>query len=150
MSSTWTCTKPLTLSRMTALSLNWRDMDLAAGPLGGEGIVCMVALRVAVKGFMSGWRPVRSGVPQGSVLAPVLLDIFISNIGSWIECTLSKFADDTKLCGAVDTQEGRDGIQRDLDRLQRWARANLMKFSKTKCKALPMGRGNPKHKPRVD
>jgi len=109
----------------------------------------MVALRVVFKGSMSEWRPVRSGVPQGSVLAPVLLDIFVSHENNGIECTLSKFSNDSKLCGAVDTQEGRDGIQRDLDRLQRWAHVNFMKFSKAKCQALPMGWGNAKHKPRL-
>ncbi|PKU48226.1 rna-directed dna polymerase from mobile element jockey-like [Limosa lapponica baueri] len=85
------------------------------------------------------WRPLTSGGPHGLVLG--LLNIFIGHMDSGFECTLSKF-----VCGVVEMLKGRDAIQRDIDRLERWACTNLMKFNKAKCKILHLGLSNPKHK----
>ena len=75
----------------------------------------------------------------------ILKNIFISDIDSEIKYTLSKFADDTKLFGAVSAPkaQGWDAIHRDSDRLKQWAQMNLMRYNKSKCKLLHLGHGNP-------
>lgn len=99
--------------------------------------------RVVANGPISRWRPVTSGIPQESVLGLVFFSIFIRDTDSGIKCSISRFADDAKLSGAVDIIEGKGIIQKDPYRLKKWVHINLMRFNRAKYKVLHSGQDNP-------
>jgi len=79
----------------------------------------------------------------------VLFHFSINDLHEGTEGTLSNFADDTKLGAVVDTLGGCAAVQRDMDRLERWAERNLMNFKKGNGRALHLGRNNPMHQYRL-
>ena len=87
------------------------------------------------------WRTVTSGIPQGSVLGPILFVIYINDMPDTLKnaSTAAMFADDTKLCRSTDTPNGPIELQEDLDRIFYWSDTWLMKFQPTKCKVLSLG-----------
>ncbi|GAB0176081.1 mitochondrial enolase superfamily member 1 [Grus japonensis] len=93
----------------------------------------------------SSWRPITSSVPQGSILGTVLFNIFIDYLDDEAEYTLGKFADDTKLGGLADTPGGCAAIQKDLNRVRKWADGNLMQLNKGQCNVPQLRRNNPRH-----
>lgn len=77
--------------------------------------------RVVIRGTRSIWRQVTRDVPRGSMLGPILCNIFISDLDDVAEYTLSKFEGDTELGGVADAPEGHVTIQKDLNRMEKWA-----------------------------
>jgi len=106
--------------------------------------------RVCIQGTCSSWKEVTSGVPQGSVLGPVLFLIYINDLDAGIISRLLKFADDTKLLSRVDKEDERLQLQADLDRLVEWSKVWQMRFNIGKCKVLHLGRGNANSKYYMD
>jgi hypothetical protein len=103
--------------------------------------------RVVVNGESSEWADVKSGVPQGSLLGPVLFKVYINDLylATDLITLILKFADDTKLAQRIRNEEDRQRLQRALDALQEWAAAWGMQFNAEKCKVMRVGCQNPRY-----
>ena len=90
----------------------------------------------------SDWEEVLSGIPQGSILGPLLFIIFINDLESGIKNSILKFADDTKLFGGAGTREEIEQLRMDLLELYVWSEKWQMKFNIEKCKVMHIGVNN--------
>ena len=100
--------------------------------------------RVVINGATSGWDSVTSGVPQGSVLGPVLFLIYINDIDNGLNNTISKFADDTKIASSVISESDKKKLQDDLQKISNWSEKWEMPFNINKCQILHVGSRNKK------
>ena len=96
--------------------------------------------RVGVDREYSDWIPVTSGVPQGSVLGPILFLIYINDLDSNLLSKIGKFADDTKMCKGITGIEDVKTLQEDLDKLSLWSSDWQMEFNTDKCSVVHVGK----------
>jgi len=104
-------------------------------------------MKVYVRGSSSEWIEVTSGVPQGSVLEPLLFLIFVQDLPDWIRNSMMMFADDTKIWTAIAIADDAESLQQDLNRLDEWSEKWLLKFNPTKCKVMHIGHDMPTNIP---
>ena len=98
--------------------------------------------RVVVDGEVSSWKSVLSGVPQGSVIGPILFLVYIDDLEEGVTGNILKFADDTKLFRKTKEIGDKKKLQDYIDKLVRWSEKWQMLFNVGKCKCLHTGPGN--------
>jgi len=96
-------------------------------------------MRVRVRESYSGWFEMISGVPQGSVLGPLLFLLYVNDLPHWIQNSMKMFADDTKIWQRLENDNDSSLLQADLQSLQSWSDRWLLRFNPDKCKVLHIG-----------
>ena len=96
-------------------------------------------LQTVLNGHKSDWNQVTSGIPQGSILGPILFIIFINDLPEAIKCSCKMFADDCKIYNSISSRSDQILLQEDIDCLCKWSDDWLLKFNIQKCKFLSYG-----------
>ena len=115
---------------------------VSVDPFLNGSVVFLLSRRqqVAVGGSVSSWLDVLSGVPQGSVLGPVLFVCYINDMPDLIKSFIYLYADDAKLLSRVCDEGDRAHLQSDLDTLMEWSKNWQLRFNPDKCKVMHFGK----------
>ena len=101
--------------------------------------------RVRVNSSTSSWKPVISGIPQGSILGPILFTLYVNDIPALLKSIIAMYADDTKIFAALLSECPNNSLVSDLKVLEDWSRKFQMKFHPDKCHVMHIGSNNPLH-----
>ena len=101
--------------------------------------------RVVLGSQKSSWKQVTSGIPQGSVLGPILFTIFINDMPDIVESMMKLFADDAKIYKAIESVNDLTLIQDDINKLFEWSLKWQLPLNLQKCKCIHYGKRNPEH-----
>jgi hypothetical protein len=124
------------LNKLEAYGVNGRILKWIANFLQNR------RQRVSVNGEKSPWTNVLSGVPQGSVLGPILFICFINDMPDKVQSYLRMFADDTKVFATANSEEETNRLQKDLDSLHEWSTKWQLHFNAGKCAVMHLGHSN--------
>ena len=115
------------LTKLENMGITGKTLEIIRDFLSGR------KMRTSVNGFMSTVRLVISGVPQGSVLGPLLFVIFINDLPNCLKNISKLFADDLKI---IANAQAPDIVREDLQALEKWESIWLLKFHQSKCKVM--------------
>ena len=120
------------------LLLKLRHSFNITGPAYGwiESYLCQRSQRVILDGKSSEWTPVLSGVPEGSILGPILFACYVADLPKLLKTGCLAYADDVKIFNKIRNHEDTVSLQADLDSLSAWSKTWHLKLNPAKCKTI--------------
>ena len=114
-----------------------RSFNITGPALGWvESYLSQRSQRVVLDGKHSDWTPVQSGVPEGSILGPLLFTCYVADLPSHIKTSSLSYADDVKIFHRIKSPEDIHSLQADLNRLSLWSKTWLLKLNPAKCRSI--------------